>query len=218
MTRVSVRSVVGTGLALGLVLVAGCRTSHDAAPVPSTVGPQSTLAESNGYSCTDPTGDIGSQVQGVGTLSEPAGIDLVTAEAHVDGLNLNVKYTTVGPIESAPKPFFVMFQGDASAPTVSFDLRTEPTGANGAWALSVGTTPASGGVERFQPLPTGVVVDGNTLRYSVPLTSIPPIATLQWSFGSTSTQANDSVLFDDCSSIPSLTEATAPSIVTVPPN
>jgi hypothetical protein len=129
-----------------------------------------------------------------------------------------VTYTTAGPIATVPKPFFELLQGDASAPQVSFDLRTEPAGAAGAWALSLGTTPSGGGTETFKPLPAPVTVDGNKLMYSVPLASIPPIATLQWSFGSTSTQANGSVLFDDCSSIPGPTTATAPAIVTVPPS
>jgi len=209
------RLVLVVAVVGGLALLAGC-SSKKAAPVPSTIGPGSSLPESSGYTCIDPAGDIGSQVEGQGSLSSPAGIDLTKAEAHVQGPDLVVTYTTVGPIASAPSPFFVLLQGDASAPQVSFDLRTEPSGPSGAWVLSLGTTPA-GGIEKFQPLPTPVTVTGNTLTYSVPLSSIPPIATLQWSFGATSTQPDGSVLFDDCSSIPSPTSQTAPSIVTVPP-
>ena len=210
------RRLLLAGVVAGLLVATGCSSSKQAASVPSTVGPQSTLPQSQGYTCDDPTGDIGKDVTGVGTLTEPAGIDLVTAAAQVEGTNLVVTYTTAGPIASVPEPFFDLFQGDASAPGLSFDLRTEPTGAGGAWVLSLGTTPAAGGQERFQALPVSVAVTGNTLTYTVPLSALPTIATLQWSFGATSTQPDSSVLFDDCSSIPSPTTGTSPPIVTVP--
>jgi len=201
LTRGFVRIFV---VAAGLTIAVGCSTgTKDEATVPSTIGPSSNLPESNGFTCDDPTGDIGSDLKGVGTGREPAGIDIVTAEAHVDGDALAVTYTMAGPIMAVPSPFFVMLQGDVSAAQYSFDLRTEPTGPNGAWVLKVGTTPASGGIETFAALSTPVSVEGNVLRYRVPLTDIPTIATLQWSFGATSTAADQSVLFDDCSSLPS---------------
>jgi hypothetical protein len=201
-----------------LVLAVGCSggSKDDEAGVPSTLGPSSNLPESSGFTCTDPIGDIGSDLSGAGTKSEPAGIDIVTAEAHVDGDVLAVTYTMAGPIMDAPSPFFVMLQGDISAAQYSFDLRTEPSGPNGTWVLKVGTTPAGGGVETFATLSTPVRADGAVLRYRVPLSDIPRIATLQWSFGATSTAADNSVLFDDCSSVSAATQSTPP-IVTVPP-
>jgi hypothetical protein len=209
------RSSLNSGLIRGLVVAAGltiavgCSTgTKDEAAVPSTIGPSSNLPQSTGFTCDDPTGDIGSDLKGVGTGREPAGIDIVTAEAHVDGDALAVTYTMAGPIMAAPSPFFVMLQGDISAPQYSFDLRTEPTGPNGAWVLKVGTTPANGGIETFAPLSAPVSVDGNVLRYRVPLTDLPTIATLQWSFGATSTAADQSVLFDDCSSLTSTATTT----------
>jgi hypothetical protein len=201
-----------------LVLAVGCSGgTKDDEVVPSTLGPSSNLPESTGFTCTDPTGDIGSDLTGVGTKTEPAGIDIVTAEAHVDGDVLAVTYTMAGPIKDAPSPFFVMLQGDISAAQYSFDLRTEPSGPNGTWVLKLGTTPANGGVETFTTLSTPVRADGPVLQYRVPLSDIPHIATLQWSFGATSTAADNSVLFDDCSSVSAATQTTPP-IVTVPPS
>jgi hypothetical protein len=203
MRSLLVRSLV---VVAGFTLAAGCsRGSGGQAAVPSTVGPSSNLPQSNGFTCTDPVGDIasGADLKGVGTRSDPAGIDIVTAEAQVDGDALAVTYTMAGPIMAAPAPFFVMLQGDISAAQYSFDLRTDPTGPGGAWVLKLGTTPAGGGIESFTTLSAPVRVDGNVLRYRVPLADLPPIATLQWTFGATSTGADNSVLFDDCSSITS---------------
>ena len=185
-----------------LTLAAGCGGgTKDEAVVPNTLGPSSNLPEATGFTCPDPTGDIGSDLKAVGTRSDPAGIDIVTAAAQIDGDALAVTYTMAGPIMAAPSPFFVMLQGDGTAAQLSFDLRTEPTGANGAWVLRLGTTPPGGGIETFATLSAPVTVDGNVLRYRVPLTDIPPIATLGWNFGAASTAADNSVLFDDCSSL-----------------
>ncbi len=189
-------------LVVGASLVVACGggkaesgTSADTAPSMAEV------PEATGFICDDPTGDIGSDVKAVGTLSSPAGIDIVTAEAHVDSDVLAVTYTMVGPIAEAPSPFFAMLQGDFSAPDKSFELRTEPTGANGPWVLSVGINPAAGGVEQFTALATPVHVEANVLSYRVPLSDIPTISTLQWSFGASSIVAQGQVLFDDCSSL-----------------
>ena len=145
----------------------------------------------------------GRDLSGPGTLSQPAGIDITSAVAKVSDKDLTVTYTMVGPIASVTEPFFDMLQGSATAPAVSFDVRTQPTGAGGAWVLSLGTTPSGLGKESFSSLPVTPTVQGNTLTYTIPLTALPPIATLQWTFGATSTDAAGNVFYDDCSSIPS---------------
>ena len=77
-------------------------------------------------------------------------------------------------------------------------LRTQPA-SDGAFHLTLITFPA--GAQQSTQLSAPVTVTGNTLSYRVPLTDLPRIATLQWSFGVTSTQQDQSVLFDDCQSV-----------------
>jgi hypothetical protein len=195
------RALVGVPLALLLVVLAACSSSKsNGESVPSTVGPQSTIPESNGFTCHDPVGDISKTVNPsvAGTLTEPAGIDLVLAEAHVDGQELAVSYTTNGPISMVPDPFFTMIQGDMGAPQYTFELRTEL--ASDGWHVTLITFPA-GSQEQHTPLSVPVTATGNTLTYRVPLTDIPRIATLQWNFGATSTAQDQSVVFDDCQSV-----------------
>ena len=93
-----------------------------------------------------------------------------------------------------------MLQGDVSAPDYSFELRSEPIAGSPPgtpWGLTLITF--KGGEQR-KALSTAVLVQGNTITYTVPLNDLPPIATLQWTFGSTSTAANNTVTFDDCNS------------------
>jgi hypothetical protein len=67
----------------------------------------------------------------------------------------------------------------------------------------------AGGQAQTTGLSAPVTVSGNTLSYRVPLNTIPSIATLQWNFGSSSTQADGSVRIDDCTSLSSATTTTA---------
>ena len=207
---------LATGLLAAAVVAlaaAGCSSGGTSAQgVPSTLGPQSTLPEMRGYTCPDPTGDLGTKLTGTGTGTEPAGIDITTASAQVEGDELVVTFTMAGPVASVPGPFFDVLQGDVSAPQVTWELRAEPT-SSGAWGIQLVTFKNG---EARQDLSAPVTISGNTLSYRVPLSDIPPIATLQWSFGTSSTASNNSVVFDDCSSItdPSTTP-TAP-IVQVP--
>ena len=203
-------------------VVAGCSSGSDSeADTPSTLGPQSTVPESSGYRCVDPKGDIGSAVKGVGTLSEPAGIDILVAEAKVDGDSLVVTYKMAGDVSSPPSPFVSMLQGDVSAPAFSFELRAEPIADStpgDPWGLTLVTFKDA---EKRTGLSTAVSASGDTITYRVPLASIPPIATLQWTFGSSSTAANNSVVFDDCNSFTNPdTSVTAPDApgLSVPAN
>jgi hypothetical protein len=199
--RIVRRGIGGLVAAMVVLALAACSSgSGPAANGPSTIGPQSTLPESSGYRCVDPKGDVGSAIKGVGTLSEPAGIDILVAEAKVDGDSLVVTYQMAGDANTPPSPFVSMLQGDVSAPAYSFELRAEPiAGAapGDPWGLTLVTFKDA---EKRVGLNTAVTATGNTITYRVPLTTIPPIATLQWTFGASSTSANNNVLFDDCNS------------------
>jgi len=189
--------------AIGAVgLAAACSPSQQGSSSGATIGSQTTIGPSRGYTCIDPRGDIGLDTKGAGKLSSPAGIDLLRASANIEGTTLVVHFLTAGPITKVRKPLFDMEQGDiASAPDQSFELRAEPVGSQpptGQWGLTLHTFRA--GNEATTNLATPVRVNGSTLTYAVPLSEIPAIATLQWQFGSASEQANGTVPFDDCSS------------------
>ena len=185
-----------------LVALSGCSgSSGGGSDVPNTIGPQSSLAESKGFRCEDPKSDLGSAVKGVGTASEPAGIDMVVAEAKVENDALVVTYQMAGDPNTAPQPFVDLLQGDITAPDFSFELRGAPiagTPTGSPWGLTLITF--KGGEQR-KALATAVTVSGNTVSYQVPLADLPPIATLQWTFGTSSTSAGGTVVFDDCSSL-----------------
>jgi len=205
-----VLSVVVGGLLLGGVLAACSSSGPSASDVPSTLGPKSTVPESNGFTCNDPKGDVIDSAKQTEPLTEPSGIDLITAEAHVDGDALAVSYTTAGPISLVPAPFFVMLQGDMSAPAYTFEIRAKQ-GSDGSWHLEL-TNFAPLATVGGQATPTGlsapVTVTGNQLSYRVPLADIPAISTLQWNFGSGSTQADGSERIDDCTSLTSVATTT----------
>ncbi|HEY5155731.1 MAG TPA: hypothetical protein VIJ47_13405, partial [Acidimicrobiales bacterium] len=157
--------------------------------------------EATGFRCEDPKGDLGSAIKGVGTGTEPAGIDMVVAEAKVDGGALVVTYEMVGDPRLAPSPFVDLMQGDITAPDFSFELRAAPiegTTPGAPWGLTLITFKGS---EQRRALSTAVTVSGNTVTYRVPLADIPRIATLQWTFGASSTAENGTVTFDDCNSL-----------------
>ncbi|MGZ4716910.1 MAG: hypothetical protein ACXWCB_09470 [Acidimicrobiales bacterium] len=218
MNRRLLTALVGAALLGGVV--AGCSSSGPSAgDVPSTVGPQSTVPESSGFTCNDPTGDVVDAARQTEMLEDPSGIDLVTAEAHVDGDALAVSFTTAGPISLAPDPFFDLLQGSLDSPAYSFELRAEP-GPGDTWKLGLtdfSPLATAGGQAVTTGLSAPVTVTGNQLSYRVPLTTIPKISTMQWNFGSSSTQADKSVRIDDCTSLTSSSTGTTEPIVTVPP-
>ena len=211
MTRRLRSTLVGVAL-LGVV-IAGCSCSSSGpdSSVPSTLGSGNTLPESNGFTCDDPKGDVIDAAKQTELLSEPAGIDLVKVDAHVDGDALAVTFTTAGPISLAPEPFFDLLQGAMSAPAYSWEIRAEQR-PSGEWVLGLtdfSPLATAGGTATSTGLSAPVTVTGNTLSYRVPLDTIPAIATLQWNFGSSSTQADKSVRIDDCTSLSSATTTTA---------
>ena len=98
----------------------------------TTIGPQTTIGPSRGYTCVDPRGDISLDTKAIGKLTQPAGIDILRASANVEGSTLVVHFLTAGPIAKVRQPLFDMEQGDISAaPEQSFELRAEPVGSQG---------------------------------------------------------------------------------------
>ena len=189
-------------MVVGLGAVVACSPSQSNNSTGPTIGSQTTIGASRGYTCVDPRGDVGIDTKSTGTLRNPAGIDILRASANVEGSTLVVTFLVAGPIVQVRQPLFDMEQGDvSSAPDQSFELRAVPAGAQGAagpWALTLHTFKA--GNEVKTDLPTVVHVSGSTLSYAVPIDKVPPIATLQWQFGAASELANGTVPFDDCSS------------------
>jgi hypothetical protein len=205
------RAAVPLLVSVILVVAAACSPSSSTSSSESTIGPQTTIQQSRGYTCIDPRGDISIDTKATGTRRDPAGIDLLRASANVEGSTLVVHFLTAGPIAQVRQPLFDMEQGDvSSAPDQSWELRAQPVGnqgASGTWGLTLHTFRA--GNEVKTDLPTPVTVSGNSVSYAVPLSAIPPIATLQWQFGSASEQANGTVPFDDCSSFAATTTTTS---------
>ncbi len=200
------------GGALSIVAI-GCsaKANHTTTP---TLGSQTTLAGSKGFTCHDPKGDISldTATNVKGTRSDPSGIDILLASTNVTSSELEVKFQTAGPITNAAKPLFDLVAGDLStAPAQSFELRALPAGSQGAagqWAVTLYTFENG---QRTTELSVPVVVQGDSLSYSVPLNQLPPIVTLQWQFGTSSEQPDGTTPFDDCNSFTATSSTTTPT-------
>lgn len=179
--------------ALVATVAVGCGSPAQTGPeVAATSTP---VLSSNGDSCTDPTGDLDvTTAVDARTLATLAGIDLTDASATVNGDNLDVSFTTAGPINLVPGASFVVAQGEPLQP-LGFELRAtdEPAG----WTVLLITWPQN---EKRTPLAITPTVEGNRLTYPVALSVLPPIArALQ--FGTTVTLPDGNVVIDDCSSL-----------------
>jgi hypothetical protein len=191
------RTVVLATLALVLAGASSCKGGGD------TGNPLGTNPPNTGAVCDDNAGDL-SRVANErgGTLKEPAGVDIVHAEAKVADPALRVEFRTAGPIESAPNPEFIMAQGPAGQAD-SWEL-TATRDEAGTWGLRLGTfrTNARGGVEEAPKtvLQVPVNVRDNVLSYEVALKDLPRIATYVWLFGARSSLSPDdeAAIFDDC--------------------
>lgn len=180
--------------------VSACSGSSSEQALPSgisvsgnTLGPRAF-----GDRCVDQPGDLESAVTGsTAKLAQPAGIDITVAEAKVVGDRLRIQFDTVGPIDSATNPLFIVQQGDLTAALdISFEIRAQPRNGN-QWGAQV----IRFANRREQPavdLPGTVTVNGNQLVVDVPMASLPKIATAIWQFGSSSGVANQARVFDDC--------------------
>lgn len=200
-------------VALGLLLGACSSAEENLDPGPYSV-PQNTIGKAGtGDECSDPTGDVGADVKGQGGQSDPPGIDLTNAQAKVVGDVLEVSFVTNGPIEATTNPLFLIQQGDTSqAINVSFELRATPDRA-GRWGVNL-ITFSRGQQAQPKPLQVPVTVQGNQLSYTVPLASLPTIATILWQFGASAGVSNNNRLFDDC--LPFTRAAQAPGTTRTP--
>jgi len=182
-------------------LSAACSNGADPADAPPvTDAPVIIPARTTGDVCIDPPGDLAKGALDVdGTLTEPAGIDLLRAEAALDGGALELTFDTVGPIADAPTPTFFLFQGPPAQLT-SFEVQIAMIGPD-AWEVTLVTyLPGQGEVvvdNRVQTLDVPVTVEGTQLRVTLPAGVAPPVATLLWAFGS---ESGGGDVIDDCSS------------------
>jgi len=191
------RRVLAVCLACVVLAVGGC--SDD--PEIFRPGNNGTLApKTTGASCSDPKSDISGDPARSGSRAEPSGIDIISVDAKITATTLKVTYEMAGPVAAAPTPTFILSQGVA-AQTVSFEVRASP-GKDPAqpWPLELVSWKVNtrGTEEERRPLAEVATVTGSTLTYEVPLSNLPPIATLIWNFGATA--GGGGGLIDDCSS------------------
>jgi hypothetical protein len=164
----------------------------------------------DGARCTDPEGDISDSAQQVaGTLSEPAGVDLVAAEAVISDTDMTVTFTSAGSIAAAPEPIFYVSQGPSGL-EASFELRIQPSASTGAWTVGLITwAEENGQVRESSPraLDVPVTVEGEALSFRVPLTELPKIVTMVWQFGAAATRppapgtTTRKTVLDDCNNM-----------------
>jgi len=189
------RALTAVGVAGLLVLVGAC--SDDSGGDTGAPVPPQTVPSGSGDRCTDEPNDLDLPV-GVdpSNVAPFAGIDLLDVAAVVEGDALAITFTSAGPIDDVPSPTFVVAQGEPLQ-AVSFELRLT-RGSDGRWEAVLITWPSSR--EEREPVALDVVVDGSTLRTSLPLDGLPPIArTMQ--FGAASEPEEGLVVIDDCSNL-----------------
>lgn len=165
-----------------------------------TAPPAPVTPASGGDRCTDRAGDLGESTKASGTLSEPAGIDLVETSAALTPAGLEVRFRTAGPPQLAPDPAFFVFQGP-SGRAGSFEIQAEPDpGAgpgSGGWAVTLLVYDGTAAPRRTL-LPVTVSVEDGGVSFVVPPESVPPIATVYWAWGSRAAVGEGVTLIDDC--------------------
>ncbi|MCX7620261.1 MAG: hypothetical protein N2037_05375 [Acidimicrobiales bacterium] len=161
-------------------------------------GAPTTAQAVRGDECFDAKGDILTNASDEGsTISEPAGVDISWAAATVDGDLLRVSFRTVGYIDAAPNPEFVVANGSLeSASDQYWELRSERAGSR--WSLKLVMFPKGQSRQQEKTINVPVSVEGNELRYSVPLGQLPPISTVLWQFGAGAGVSDESRVVDDC--------------------
>jgi hypothetical protein len=198
-TTLSKRLAAAVSVALlGWTLLAcsSSGSSDDANPNQPTVLP------ATGDHCDDPVGDLSSDIKAAGIGTDPPGIDLVSASATLqDDETLDVTFTTAGPITDTQGTSFVVAQNSAGSP-LGFEIRATSKGS-GLWDTTAITWTPS---EQSISVPVSPTVSGNTLTFTVPMDSLPPLA-LYLQFGSTTNVEGVGQVFDDCSSL-----STAPTV------
>lgn len=200
-TSLPARAALLVGLFAIIAGAAACSDEPDPAAAPPTL-PRATQDQpaSTGDVCNDPTGDIANDASSnaAGTMSEPAGIDLVRAETRIEGDQLRVTATVVAPWSTATQPAFFIMQGDPQVQAaLTWELRF--TSEKGPWTILLVKYPTAQGQRQTDtPLTAPVKVTDNQLEALIPLGDLPVIATTQWLFGTTSGVSDNNRVFDDC--------------------
>jgi hypothetical protein len=163
---------------------------------------QPTVVPATGDHCDDPVGDLSSDIKASGIGTDPPGIDLVSASATLqDNDTLDVTFTTAGPVTDTEGTSFVVAQNSAGSP-LGFEIRAMSKGS-GLWGISAITWTPS---EQSVSVPVSPTISGNTLRFTVPIEALPPLA-LYLQFGATTDVDGVGQVIDDCSSL-----TTAPTV------
>jgi hypothetical protein len=171
----------------------------------SATAPVTAATTSTGDECLDPTGDLGEEVRAEGTLTEPAGVDLVSASAQLTDRGLEVRFETAGPVALAPRPEFFVFQGPPALPQ-SFEVQASRQD-DGSWTVTL-VTYADGPSTR--PLAVPVTAEGQVVSYTIPSDDVPPVGTLYWAFGARSADEAGVTVLDDCDPLAAGVTTTAP--------
>jgi hypothetical protein len=192
-----------TVVSMGLALFA-CSSSGDSGDEGANNAATPTVLPATGDQCQDDVGDLSSDVKAAGVGTDPPGIDLVSASASLqDDDTLDITFTTAGPITDTEGTAFIVAQGSAGSP-LGFEIRATSKGG-GTWGITAVTwSPA----EKTVSVPVSPIVSGNSISFTVPMESLPPLA-LYLQFGSTTDVAGVGQVIDDCSSL-----TTAPTVST----
>lgn len=178
------RAPIAVAAAVLVLGAAACSSEGDDASEDTSTTLSATLTEDPRYECEDATGDLEDVYAPVGStaLSEPAGIDLVDAVVDRTDDALDVEFTAAGDIDATTTaPAFILFRGQAAATQGSFEVQALRDD-DGTWALYVIEYLTNVGERRRLDAP--VTVEADTLRFTVPLASLPPVTgTVAWSFG-----------------------------------
>jgi hypothetical protein len=176
----------------------GCSSGEEA----DSVDNQPTVPAADGDACQDPVGDLSSDAKAAGVGTEPPGVDLVSASAvRNDDDTLDVTFTTAGPVTDTASTIFFAAQPSAGSP-LGFEIRAASSGT-GQWDVRAITWSPD---EKSTSVPVSPAVAGNTLSFTVPLESLPPLSLLL-QFGSTTEVEGVGTVIDDCSSL-----TTAPTV------
>lgn len=184
------------------VIVSACSDDEDSIPA---TPPVTAATTSTGDECLDPTGDLGEDVQTQGTLTEPAGVDLVSASAELTDRGLEVRFETAGPVALAPRPEFFVFQGPPALPQ-SFEVQASRQD-DGSWAVAL-VTYAAGPSTR--PLTVPVRAEGQVVAFTIPPGDVPPVGTVYWAFGARSADDAGVTVLDDCDPLAAASTTTPP--------
>ena len=184
-------TVGATLLVAGLALV-GCSDDEPAAGGGAAVTVPIDIPDVVDEVCADGPGDVAADAFVAGTLTEPAGVDLLQAEAHLDPERLEVTWTVVGDPAATVDARYTVTQGNPGDPT-SWTVSVEA--AEGGWDVVLFTTEQVDdprGILLTREVPSAldaepvlaVTGDGaHTVTLSLPRAALPPPATVAWLFG-----------------------------------